>query len=174
MIVTIEENEIASSPEASSSSYEQQYDRKGYPQNLLSEDLDRRSRRAQNDVLATIGVCVQEGQTVHGAPSGHNAISPDQSRIRSLIRENEIGLLISGFDLAFAGIATICAVGLRNRLQVGALPITVCKMLLTEMIDLSLLLWHILFDDHQERMETVWQLQISPLRSASKSRISCP
>ncbi|KAL8839249.1 MAG: hypothetical protein Q9176_004580 [Flavoplaca citrina] len=48
--------------------YLQQYDNRGYPQNIGSRALSRRSRRAQNDVLATVGVLHYPGELVQDNP----------------------------------------------------------------------------------------------------------
>ncbi|KAL8843589.1 MAG: hypothetical protein Q9170_000093 [Blastenia crenularia] len=53
--------------EQSSDVYVQQFDDRGYPQNLDSQALSRLSRRAQNDVLATVGVILGPDHDIHDA-----------------------------------------------------------------------------------------------------------
>ncbi|KAI4198674.1 MAG: hypothetical protein LQ348_001994 [Seirophora lacunosa] len=49
-------------PEQSIGSYVQRYDENGAPQNLTSQELARRSRWAQNEILAIAGVIQCPGQ----------------------------------------------------------------------------------------------------------------
>ncbi|KAI4287433.1 MAG: hypothetical protein L6R35_003306 [Caloplaca aegaea] len=55
-------NESRNLCEQSVSRYIQDYDDKGHPQNLTSQELSRRSRRAQNEVLAIAGVIQRPDQ----------------------------------------------------------------------------------------------------------------
>ena len=102
-----------------SGSYQQQYDRKGYPENATSRALSRQSRRAINDILTTVGVCVgvdTDGQ-IRPVHDGRTA-ALDQSKITSVIRENEIGLLVGFAEAALHDLAGMCITGLRYRIQV--------------------------------------------------------
>ena len=102
--------------------YQQQYDSSGYPENLESRALSRQSRRAQNDVLATVGVCVgvnAEGQPIQSQLDGLKKPVLDKSKIDAVVRENEIGLLVSSADNTLVSLASLYAVGFRHRLQVG-------------------------------------------------------
>lgn len=101
--------------------YVQQYDRRGYPQNLASRLLSRQSRRAQNDVLASVGVCVDERATGLSAPpqfvKKHH--SAEKSKIKLIKRENEIGLSIAAADFGLFCLAGVFLLGLRHRMQVS-------------------------------------------------------
>ncbi|KAF6227240.1 hypothetical protein HO133_008682 [Letharia lupina] len=104
--------------QADSGSYQQQYDRKGYPENLASRALSRQSRRAINDVLTTVGVCVgvdADGQIrpVHDG----SIVALDKSKVTGVIRENEIGMLVGFTEAAVDNLAGMCTTGLRYRLQ---------------------------------------------------------
>lgn len=102
--------------------YIQQYDRRGHPENLASRALLRQSRRAQNDVLATVGVCVgldENGTAVR--PEVHQKESDINNRIKveSVMRENEVGLLLVAADIGLFFVGTFWVLGLRQRLQVS-------------------------------------------------------
>ncbi len=100
----------------------QQYDRRGHPENLESRTLLRQSRRAQNDVLATVGVCVgvdENGKAVQPQVNRRNSDSNDTSKVQSVMRENELGLLLVGADTGLFFLGTFWVLGLRQRLQVG-------------------------------------------------------
>ncbi|CAD6590079.1 MAG: hypothetical protein ASARMPREDX12_004181 [Alectoria sarmentosa] len=101
-----------------SGSYQQQYDRKGYPENSASRALTRQSRRAINDVLTTVGVCVgvdADGQ-IRPVYDG-SIVALDKSKVTGIIRENEIGLLIGFTEAALDDLARMSTTGLRYRLQ---------------------------------------------------------
>ena len=115
---TIETGSYVPGPEG----YIQQYDHKGYPENLASRLLSRQSRRAQNDVLATVGVCVvDERANLCAVPPKHtrNNQSIEKSRIRLIRRENEIGMSIAAADLGLFCLSSIFLLGLRHRMQVS-------------------------------------------------------
>lgn len=103
--------------------YVQQYDARGYPENSASRALARASRRAQNDILSAVGVCVGVGKD--GKP---RAVPKDTSQARRIERENvnavrqenEIGLFIAAADNGLLHMATNFAAGLRNRLQASS------------------------------------------------------
>ena len=99
--------------------YQQQYDRKGYPENPTSRALSRQSRRAINDILTTVGVCVgvdADGQ-IRPVHDGSQA-ALDKSKVIGVIRENEIGILVALAEGIFDYLAGLWIVGLRYRLEV--------------------------------------------------------
>ena len=102
------------------SSYVQQYDYRGHPENQASRASARRSRRAQNDVLSTVGVCVgvdADGKPTKISSEGPKAQTADKEKIESVMKENEIGLFIAAADNGLFHLAVNFAYGLRNRLQ---------------------------------------------------------
>jgi len=110
---------LEDSPLVRTSGYEQQYDNRGYPQNAASSELTRQSRRAMNDVLATVGVCV--GVDRHGQKMTINDRSRpsfDREKIDSITMENEMGLILDSVDMMLVSLASMIAVGFRQRLQV--------------------------------------------------------
>lgn len=104
--------------------YIQRYDYRGHPENQASRAAARRSRRAQNDVLSTVGVCV--GVDANGqpkiSPEGPKAQRAEKEEVKSVMRENEIGLFIAAADNGLFHLAINFAYGLRNRLQVSRNP----------------------------------------------------
>lgn len=68
--------------------------------------MQRSLIKAQNDVLATVGVCRRD---------------PKQSQVLSeaIVQENEVGLLVGAVELTITYLASWPLVGIRNRLQVG-------------------------------------------------------
>lgn len=100
-------------------SYQQQYDRKGYPENSASKALIRQSRRAINDILTTVGVCVGVDANGQIRPVHDGSIAAlDKSKVTGIIRENEIGMLVGSTEAALDDLAGMCTTGLRCRLQV--------------------------------------------------------
>ena len=101
-------------------SYQQQYDRKGYPENPTSRALSRQSRRAINDILTTVGVCVgvdADGQ-VRPVHDDVSLAALDKSKVTGIIKENEIGVLIGLAEALLDDLVSMWAIGLRFRLQV--------------------------------------------------------
>lgn len=99
--------------------YRQQYDRKGYPENAASRALSRQSRRAINDVLTTVGVCVGVDADGQIRPVHDGSIAAlDKSKVTGVIRENEFGMLVGFMEAALDDLAGMCTVGLRYKLQV--------------------------------------------------------
>ncbi|KAL8773110.1 MAG: hypothetical protein Q9209_001786 [Squamulea sp. 1 TL-2023] len=78
-------------------SYVQQYDDRGYPQNLRSHNLSHQSRKAQNDVLATIGVLhVPNQESVQEIRAFHAKQGPTSAETYGdLNAESEFGLDIT-------------------------------------------------------------------------------
>ena len=102
-----------------SGSYRQQYDRKGYPENATSRALSRQSRRAINDILTTVGVCVGVDADGHTRPVHDGSLAAlEKSKVTRVIRENEIGMLVGFMEAALDDLTGMCTVGLRYRLQV--------------------------------------------------------
>ena len=97
----------------------QQYDRQGHPQNIVSRGLVRQSRRAQNDVLTAIGVCVRvdkNGKPITNRKEDDPELSPT---LQATLKENDYGLFLATADWALFCLADLCLLGLRQRLQVG-------------------------------------------------------
>ncbi|MCJ1253134.1 hypothetical protein MMC24_000941 [Lignoscripta atroalba] len=104
--------------------YVQHYDVRGHPENTESRDVARRSRRAQNDVLSTIGVCVnvdRNGRLLAASSSRLAGNSMETFKILSIKHENGIGLCLSAVDLVMFFFATVSTLGLKNRLQTFSL-----------------------------------------------------
>lgn len=99
----------------------QQYDSRGHPQNLASRLLVRQARRAQNDVLADVGILQSVDENGHEIRSQlkKRRYAMDNAKVKAVRRENEIGLLIAAADFGLFCLTTSCLLGLRNRMQVG-------------------------------------------------------
>lgn len=99
----------------------QRYDRRGYPENLASRLLSRQFRRAQNDILASVGVCVDERATGSSVPTQFARKHPsgEKSKIKLIRRENETGLSIAAADLGLFCLTNVFILGLRHRMQVS-------------------------------------------------------
>ncbi|KAG0131252.1 hypothetical protein HOY82DRAFT_339339 [Tuber indicum] len=69
-----------------------------------SQEMQRRLIKAQNDVLATVGVCRRDTKQ-------------NQVLSEAIVEENEIGLLVGAIDLTITYLTTWPLVGVRNRLQ---------------------------------------------------------
>jgi len=100
---------------------QQRYNRRGYPINPESRGIARTSRRAQNDVLSTVGFCVgirADGSSVDTSLTLAKASKREKETTESVRKENEAGLLLgaASHGLMFLGIWWI--LGLRIRLQV--------------------------------------------------------
>ncbi|KAI9781391.1 MAG: hypothetical protein M1839_005985 [Geoglossum umbratile] len=107
------------SPEPSSASpeqYVQQFDSSGRPINHASRTAVREMVRAQNDVLATVGVCY--GIATGDKGSAHNRAKSERDRLESVMRENEVGLFIGAADLGVLFLANWWLDGIRHRIQV--------------------------------------------------------
>ncbi|KAH8149645.1 uncharacterized protein LAJ45_06276 [Morchella importuna] len=68
-----------------------------------SQEMQRRLIKAQNDVLATVGVCLRD--------------TKGQETSEAIMQENEVGLLVGAVDLTITYLASWPLVGIRNRLQ---------------------------------------------------------
>jgi len=69
-----------------------------------SQERQRQLIKAQNDVLATVGVCLRDTKQ-------------SLEKTESLMAENEVGLLVGAVDLTVTYLASWPLVGIRNRLQ---------------------------------------------------------
>lgn len=106
-------------PQVDNASYRQQYDRRGYPENSTSRALSRQSRRAINDILTTVGVCVGVDANGHRRAVHDGSIPAlDKSKVAGIIRENEMGMLVGFTEAALDDLAGMGTTGLRYRLQV--------------------------------------------------------
>jgi hypothetical protein len=85
--------------------------------------LSKRLRRAQNDVLSTVGVCTnteKDGKL----PSGLNGLISvqgihDDPNYEKLVDENESALFIGILEDTLNGLATSFVESLRKRIQVS-------------------------------------------------------
>ena len=92
----------------------QEYDGQGYKTNSHSKDLARQSRRAQNDILSTVNVCVRVDK--NGLPVIAST-KMDRPRVNEIRKENSCGLLLGTADWCFFCLTNLCLVALRHRLQ---------------------------------------------------------
>ncbi|KAI9724444.1 MAG: hypothetical protein M1812_000512 [Candelaria pacifica] len=101
--------------------YSQRYDARGHPINPESRTLARISVRAHNDVLATVGACVDVGSDVKGPDDDSGTLAAtskvDRERIEAVMTENELGLIISTFDTCLVFLAQWAFVGIKFKLQ---------------------------------------------------------
>jgi hypothetical protein len=101
--------------------YVQQYNIRGHPENLSSRSLARRSRRAQNNILSTVGVCVsvdQNGKILPVTSKDAAKRAADAQRISAVMKENEVGLWIGFADDVITLFSTTFVLNLRARIQV--------------------------------------------------------
>ncbi|KAI9766517.1 MAG: hypothetical protein M1840_006474 [Geoglossum simile] len=103
-------------PSAGPEQYVQQFDSSGHPINPASRTAVRDMIRAQNDVLATVGVCY--GIAAGDKASAHNRTKSERGRLESVMRENEVGLFIGAADLGVLFLANWWLDGIRHRVQV--------------------------------------------------------
>ena len=113
--------EASTGPNAETlSGYQQQYDSSGYPENLESKALSRQYRRAHNDVLEMVGICVgvqAEGQPIKSRLDSQRKPTLEKSAVDSVVRENEVGLLVLSADTSLLYLSNMCISGLKHRLQ---------------------------------------------------------
>ena len=101
--------------------YIQQYDDRGHPENLESRSARRKALRAQNDVLATVGVCVsvdKDGKLVPSSRVGVTSENMESERLRNIALENESGFWLAAANHMLLPVTAICLEGLRMRLEV--------------------------------------------------------
>lgn len=98
--------------------YVQQYDSRGHPENRRSKAAARRFRKAQNDVLTTIGVCVVVDS--QGRISQKKSRQPDvvAKQIAAIEKENRFGLGLAMADDIVFHVSSLFLENLRTRLQV--------------------------------------------------------
>lgn len=113
--------EASTAPDAETfSSYQQQYDSSGYPENPESQELARQYRRAHNDILKTVGICARvqaEGQSIKSRLDSQRKPALEKSAVDAVVRENEVGLLVLSADTSLLYVSNMCTSGLRHRLQ---------------------------------------------------------
>ncbi|MCJ1396024.1 hypothetical protein MMC18_008911 [Xylographa bjoerkii] len=81
--------------------YVQHYDTRGHPENPSSRSLARRSRRAQNDILTTVGVCVTVDKNGRRIPPTSISLENQQlerKQILSVISESEFGFWLGAAE----------------------------------------------------------------------------
>lgn len=101
--------------------YEQSYDLRGHPENSASRSAARRLRKAQNDILATIGVCVsvdKDGKLVPSSSIDSGKEQREMQRLASIISENEFGFWLSAGQAAALLLASSFPTCIRQRLEV--------------------------------------------------------
>lgn len=99
--------------------YVQRYTDQARPENPVTNELNRQSRRAQNDVLATVGACQCVDKEGNPIPSSTNTDMLGPSSARLIEEENNIGLHLLGADWLLFSLSNLCLLGLRQRLQVS-------------------------------------------------------
>lgn len=103
---------------------QQRYNRRGYPINPASRGVARTSRRAQNEVLSTVGFCVgirEDGSSVDASLILAKASKNEKERVESVRKENEAGLLLGAASHGLMFLSIWWILGLRIRLQVCSL-----------------------------------------------------
>ena len=75
----------------------------------LANERQRELIKAQNDVLATVGVCLRDTKR-------------DMEKTENTMAENEVGLAVGVLDLVFTYFSSWPLVGIRNRLQACGSP----------------------------------------------------
>ena len=104
--------------------YNQSFNSRGHPENLASRCLASRSRRAQNDVLSTIGVCAyvdENGKLVSSNGGSSTMSATEKEATLANIEENEVGMWIGAGGDLLSLVLTRFIVNLRMRLQVNKL-----------------------------------------------------
>lgn len=124
---------------------QQRYNRRGYPINPESRGIARTSRRAQNDVLSTVGFCVgihEDGSPVDTSLTLAKASKHEKERIEFVRKENEAGLLLGAASHGLMFFSVWWILSLRLRLQVKIsrlLPIEGSGRLIRLALDVLLL-----------------------------------
>ena len=100
----------------------QQYNVSGHPENLASRTASRRSRRARNNVLSTVGICVStdENGKLIADPSNRNGLgsTPETEKTSVIGSENDVGLWVGLTDEIVCLLSTNFATNLRQRFEV--------------------------------------------------------
>ncbi|KAL8944581.1 MAG: hypothetical protein Q9216_000384 [Gyalolechia sp. 2 TL-2023] len=107
-------------PEPGFSPYVQQFDDRGHPENLVSRALSRASRRAQNDLLASLGYLTVSDQSI---PSTRVPLKIDNESIggplyKETSHDADNGELIAYIYSLTSSLIHYRSTYLRNRLQV--------------------------------------------------------
>ncbi len=119
---------------SSTESYVQQYNIRGHAENPVSRQAARRLRRAQNDVLSTIGVCVsidENGEIKSNLNPANPRARAEKKITQATASENESGYHATTYDEILYKLATGWTYNLRRRLMV-LIPNYVCKSRLTQ------------------------------------------
>ena len=101
--------------------YVQHYDVRGHPENSPSRSAARRSRRAQNDVLATVGVCVnvdKNGKLVTASSLDSSFDKAKVKKLQEIATENLVGIWLGVVVNLVNFLSTFFVEGLRERFQV--------------------------------------------------------
>ena len=101
--------------------YIQHYDVRGHPENSSSRSAARRSRHAQNDVLATVGVCVNVDKNGKLVTASALDLSFENKRLENLheiASENLIGIWLGIAVNLVHYSSTFFVEGVRERLLV--------------------------------------------------------
>ncbi|KAL6716420.1 hypothetical protein ACLMJK_005987 [Lecanora helva] len=115
---TSDDSAARNSPYVDSHVYQQQYDNQGYPEFRHSRYQSRQSRRAMNDVLATVGVCVGTNADDYRLELGDQSKSAlDKTKIDDVVNENLCGFILNFSEDVLSLLASITAEGLRCRIQ---------------------------------------------------------
>ena len=102
--------------------YVQSYDLRGHPENQTSRANARRLRRAQNDILATIGVCVsvdKDGKLVPSSSIDSDKEERETKKLASIVSENEFGFWLSAAQAAALVLTSSAATCIRLRVEVS-------------------------------------------------------
>ena len=86
--------------------------------------MSRQYRRAHNDVLEMVGICVgvqAEGQPIKSRLDSQRKATLEKSAIDAVVQENEVGLLVLSADTSLLYLSNMCTSGLRHRLQASGL-----------------------------------------------------
>lgn len=97
------------------------YNQRGYPISPESTSLDRRLTHAQNDILATCGVCIvtsKDGNGPRVSSGAKNNTDGQKASIRRVVAENRMGLFLGTADIGLYFIGSWWINSLRHRLQV--------------------------------------------------------
>ncbi|MCJ1251174.1 hypothetical protein MMC30_008405 [Trapelia coarctata] len=100
--------------------YVQSYDLRGHPENQTSRANARRLRRAQNDILTTIGVCVsvdKDGKLVPSSSMDSDKEEREKNKLASIISENEFGFWLSAAQAAALLLTSSCATCIRQDVE---------------------------------------------------------
>ncbi|KZF24601.1 hypothetical protein L228DRAFT_99956 [Xylona heveae TC161] len=112
-------NEIDAGNEGSD--YVQLYDHRGHPTNPASKASARTLIKAQNDVLATVGVCVGvqgDGKLTSPSTKLEDLSGSERAKVKLVMEENEVGLWIRSVSSFLESTGMWPIMALKNRIQV--------------------------------------------------------